>query len=211
MGQERMIEMKTGILLGVIGCSLVAGWFAYPDCAAGNHREGNPQQVPALSQTEINDLLFMREEEKLAHDVYVTLYSEWGRRVFDKISQSERRHTDAVLGLLDAYGLRDPALGFGMFSNDQLQSLYDTLAVRGAGSELAALYAGALIEEVDMEDLVPAMDRTDHTDILNVYSNLLAGSRKHLIAFVRNIEGLTGEAYVAQRLEQGEVDAILGR
>ena len=78
-------------------------------------------------------------------------------------------------------------------------------------SPLDALMVGALIEEVDMEDIVDAIERTDKADIQNVYGNLLAGSENHLRAFVRNIENLTGETYVAQWLTQEEVDAFLGR
>jgi hypothetical protein len=44
---------------------------------------------------EAASLQFMREEEKLAHDVYVTLYEQWGLRVFNNISRSEQQHTEA--------------------------------------------------------------------------------------------------------------------
>lgn len=203
--------MKKSILLGLIGCSVITGWFIQPAVAAGRKGGGKPQPTPVLSQAEIDDLLFMREEEKLAHDVYVTLYDEWSRTVFDNISQSEQSHTDAVLGLLNTYGLTDPALEFGEFANAELQTLYDTMIAAGKESVLSALMVGALIEEVDMEDIVVAMERTDESDILTVYGNLLAGSENHLNAFVRNIEGITGELYVAQYLTQGEIDAILGR
>lgn len=197
--------------MGLIGCSVITGWLIQPAVAAGKKGGGNPRPTPVLSQVEIADLLFMREEEKLAHDVYVTLYAEWGSRVFDNISESEQTHTDAVLGLLDTYGLQDPALEFGNFANHELQVLYDTLVEVGLESKLEALMVGALIEEVDMEDIVAAMERTDQSNILTVYGNLLAGSESHLNAFVRNIEGITGELYVAQYLKQEDVDAILGR
>lgn len=36
----------------------------------------------ALDANEIAGLRFMREEEKLAHDVYVALFTRWGRSVF---------------------------------------------------------------------------------------------------------------------------------
>jgi len=58
---------------------------------------------------------------------------------------------------------------------------------------------------------VLAMERTDKADILAVYGNLLAGSETHMNAFVRNIEAITGETYVAQWISQEEVDVILGR
>ena len=118
---------------------------------------------------------------------------------------------DALLGLLDKYGLEDPILGFGKFADEELQELYDDLVATGLQSKLEALMVGALIEEVDIEDIVLAMKRTNKTDILNIYGNLVAGSENHLNAFVRNIEAITGKTYIAQHISQKEVDAILGR
>lgn len=172
---------------------------------------GTPAPTPVLTLAEAEDLLFMREEEKLARDVYITLYNEYGLRVFDSISQSEQKHTDSILTLLNKYGLDDPALGFGLFADSELQELYDYLVETGMQSSLDALMVGALIEEVDMEDIVVAMSRTDKSDILNVYGNLLSGSESHLNAFVRNIEAISGEDYVAQWISQNDVDEILGR
>lgn len=204
--------MRRRTLLTLIVCGVMTGWMLDSAMAGKKSKGGgNPAPVPVLTPAEANDLLFMREEEKLARDVYITLYAEWGARVFDNISQAEQTHMDAILGLLDTYGLEDPVLGFGDFANTELQELFDTLVAGGMQFRLDALMVGALIEEVDMEDLVAAMERTHKSDILAVYGNLLAGSENHLNAFVRNIEALTGEAYVAQWLSQEEVDVILGR
>ena len=43
--------------------------------------------IPAgdLDTVELEGLLLMREEEKLARDVYLTLADQWGIRVFDKV------------------------------------------------------------------------------------------------------------------------------
>jgi hypothetical protein len=203
--------MKRNTLLVLLTGMLFAGVSLTPAYAGKGKNNRGGGTVPQLSQAEANDLAFMREEEKLARDVYITLYDEWNLRVFSNISASEQRHTDAVLGLLVKYGLPDPTVDFGHFTNPDLQALYDNLVATGLLSELDALMVGALIEEVDMEDIVVAMERTDEADILTVYGNLLAGSENHLQAFVRNIEAITGEAYVAQWLSQAEVDAILGR
>lgn len=202
--------MTRNTLFALIAGGMIAGWLINP-VIAGKGRGGGRSAVPVLTQAETGDLLFMREEEKLAHDVYVALFDEWQLPVFSNIAGSEQRHMDAVLGLINRYGLEDPALGFGVFANAELQELYDNLVASGQKTELDALMAGALIEEVDMEDIVSAMERTDKADIRNVYANLLAGSENHLRAFVSNIEALTGEAYTAQWISQEEVDEILGR
>ncbi len=203
--------MRRNVFLVLIACGVMGGWMLEPALAKKGKGGGKPAPVPVLIEAEAHDLLFMREEEKLARDVYITLYNEWNARVFNNISQAEQKHMDALLGLLDKYGLEDPVLGFGKFADEELQELFDALVATGLESKLDALMVGALIEEVDIEDLVLAMDRTKKTDILNVYGNLLAGSENHLNAFVRNIEAITGETYAAQRVSQSDVDAILGR
>lgn len=204
--------MRRNELLVLITCGIMTGLMLEPAMAGKKGKGGGkPVPTPVLTMAEANDLLFMREEEKLARDVYITLYAEWSARVFNNISQSEQQHMDAILSLLDKYGLDDPALDPGEFTNTELQELYDNLVADGLQSKLDALMVGALIEEVDMEDIVEAMERTDKSDILAVYGNLLAGSENHLNAFVRNIEAITGETYVAQWISQEEVDAILGR
>ncbi len=203
--------MRSKVLLMLVMCGVMSGWMLEPALAKRGKGGGKPAPAPLLTEAEAHDLLFMREEEKLARDVYIILYNEWNARVFDNISQAEQKHMDALLGLLDKYGLEDPILGFGKFADEELQELFDSLVAMGLESKLDALMVGALIEEVDIEDIVDAMDRTTKTDILNVYGNLVAGSENHLNAFVRNIEAITGETYVAQWISQEEVDAILGR
>ncbi len=193
-------------------CGAVLGWTPEPVIAGKGQGRGKAAPVPVLSQAAIDDLLFLREEEKLAHDVYIMLHAEWGRRVFRNISQSEQRHTAAVLKLLEKYGLDDPARKtVGQFRDPELQGLYDKLLADGLSSPLAALKVGAMIEEVDLNDIMLSMERTDQPDILQVYASLLAGSERHLNAFVRNIERMTGKTYEAQYLTQDEVDLILGR
>lgn len=164
-----------------------------------------------LSTTEKADLLFMREEEKVARDVYLTMYDTWQVTVFSNIASSEQKHMDAILSLLTKYKLSDPAAGnlIGQFTNTELQDLYTALIAMGNQSKLSALQVGALIEETDIEDIVIAIEHSDNPDIDKVYNNLMCGSRNHLRAFVGNIENLTGQSYQAQVLDQEEVDAIV--
>ncbi len=170
---------------------------------------GKPAPQPTLSVTEAENLTFMREEEKLARDVYLYLFDLWGTNVFSNIAAAEQKHMDSLKTLLDKYGLPDPILEEGGFSNDHLQELYDDLIVAGSEDLQAALEVGGLIEEVDIDDLIIAMGDTDKTDLNRVYGNLMAGSENHLRAFARLIEGLTGAGYEAQYLPQKDVDAIL--
>jgi len=166
--------------------------------------------VDGLSAIEAENLTFMREEEKLARDVYLTMYEAWGLNIFSNIAASEQTHTDAVAEMLEKYNLSDPVVDdrAGIFINQELANLYDTLLARGYLSSLDALRVGALIEEVDMVDLKRAIEETDKEDIRVLYENLLSGSRNHLRAFVGLIED-QGIIYEAQFLTQEEVDAIV--
>jgi hypothetical protein len=163
-----------------------------------------------LSDTETANLVYMREEEKLARDTYITLNGAWGLRVFSNISIAEQAHMDAMLAMLNYYGIDDPVVNdaVGSFTNATLAGLYVDLVARAAASSLEALYVGAYIEETDIRDIQLAISDTAQANIIVVYENLLAGSKNHLRAFVNHIE-MQGEDYVAQVLDQSEVDAIL--
>jgi hypothetical protein len=168
------------------------------------------QDASSLDATETENLIYMREEEKLARDVYITLYQTWSLPVFDNIAASEETHTTKVEDMLEKYRVTDPVVDetVGVFVDPHLASLYTTLVEQGSASSLAALYVGAAIEEIDMIDLQEAIDASDNADIRQLYENLMSGSRNHLRAFVGQIEDL-GIVYEAQYLTQEEVDAIV--
>lgn len=141
-----------------------------------------------LSAEEAANVLRMREEEKLARDVYQALYLRWNMRIFSNIAASEQRHFDAIGTLIDHYKLADPAqAAAGIFINADLQKLYNDLLARGNGSLTDALQAGVTIEEADIDDLKAAIANTDNRDVLSIYGNLLNGSLNHLSAFRSHI------------------------
>lgn len=141
----------------------------------------------SLDAAEYETLLYIREEEKLAHDVYQTFADLWDKQIFANIAQSEINHQDAVLKLYETYGITDTAddNAVGEFDIPELQQLYNDLVAQGSESLQAALEVGVYIEETDLIDLQEGIDETDNPDIQNVYSNLLKGSENHLSAFLR--------------------------
>lgn len=164
----------------------------------------------ALSPDEAASLVFMREEEKLARDVYAAMLSRWGIKVFANIGASEQMHMDAVQLLLTRYALPDPAATTlpGQFENTTLQGLYDTLVASGQVSLVAALQVGAEIEDLDIRDLRAIKATVDNADILLVYESLEKGSRNHLRAFHDNLLR-QGGSYTPKYLTQAEYDAIV--
>lgn len=162
-----------------------------------------------LSAEEEADILFIREEEKLARDVYAVLYEQWPLPVFANIGDAEQTHMDSVGVLIERYRLEDPVQEeAGVFTNDEIQGLYDNLTAEGAASEVAALRVGAQIEEIDLVDIMEAANRTDKQDILLVYDNLMRGSRNHLRAYVHNLE-MRGETYEPIALSREEFEEIV--
>ena len=122
------------------------------------------QTTGPLTADEIAGLLFMREEEKLARDVYLTLNEQWGMNIFNNIAASEQMHIDAVVNLLNVNNIPDPAAnnGTGEFANQELQTLYDQLIATGSQSLADALKVGGAIEEIDIMDLDKRMNSTSN-------------------------------------------------
>lgn len=170
-----------------------------------------PALLAQLDATETDYLLWMREEEKLARDTYITLYDNWGLNVFNNISKSEQKHMDAILAQLSRFGIEDPVSDdtVGAFTNETLAGYYTALVDQGKGSLIEALHVGAYIEELDIADLWEAIEATDDAILAATYENLLSGSRNHLRSFVSQISS-RGISYVAQYLSQEQVDAIVG-
>lgn len=201
----RLLGVTAMSLLALVGCADPGG----PGTGdPPGPDSGAPGTGAQLSDEERASLLFMREEEKLARDVYGALRA-YGQ-VFDNIQASEQRHFDAVGGLLVTYGLDDPAAGMapGAFTSAALQSLYDELVARGAPGQLAALGVGCTIEELDIRDLVTASDATTHADIATVYASLQLGSRNHLRSFYGQLVA-SGGSYTPVYLDQASFDAIV--
>jgi hypothetical protein len=142
-----------------------------------------------LTQSEIEGLSYMREEEKLAHDSYLTLYAKWHLPIFSNAASREVAHMSRVKDLLDRYGLADPADGkaVGEFSNADLQQQYDDLMVQGSQSSIEALKVGAAIEEADISDLQRCLETTTRTDITKVFSSLKSASYSHWRAFSKQL------------------------
>lgn len=163
-----------------------------------------------VTETDVEHLLFMLEEEKLAHDAYVYFNEKYNRRVFQNISKSEAVHQKAIMYLIKLFGVEAPETKpFGEFYNADLQALYTKLTTEAKTLE-DALKTGALIEEVDIIDLKKAISETQNENIKRVFSNLLRASGYHLKAFVRNLS-VRGIDYQPQLLSQEEFNAILGK
>jgi len=173
------------------------------------NRENSNVKTQELTAEEQEGLLYMREEEKLARDVYLTLDEYFEISIFSNIAKAEQKHMDKMKGLLDKYNLTDPVGDNprGVFENPEFEGFYDSKT----GNEVTiieAIRTGILIEELDILDIQEAIELTDKADIKNVYEILLRGSRNHLRAFVRRLESM-GIVYEATIIDQSVADDIV--
>jgi hypothetical protein len=188
-----------------------------------NAGQGNmTTSLAAINQTVINSpteplddaekarILFIREEEKLAYDVYQTMFDIYGVNVFQNIPNSELSHMEAMLTIIKKYNLVDPmeTNARGVYANPVLQSLYNQLVSQGRVSLLAAYQVGATIEELDISDLNSSLVVTNNQDVRLVYDFLNKGSRNHLRSFYKNIKNWNG-TYIPIYITQTEFDAIV--
>ena len=179
-------------------------------------REVEPAPAAEVESTELtlssqeDGILLMREEEKLARDVYLALYDMWGIRTFGNIARAEQQHMDAVAWLMQQQGMEDSVeyAEPGEFTIEKMQNLYDSLVEQGSESEIAALKVGALIEDLDIADLEHLLETAEDEITIRVWEQLLAGSEMHMRAFVGQLE-LAGETYEPQYISGERLDNIL--
>jgi|JI10StandDraft_1071094.scaffolds.fasta_scaffold07190_2 hypothetical protein len=168
-----------------------------------------PSDGPAaLSAGERATLAFVREEEKLARDVYDAL--DGNGQPFVNVQASEQRHMDQILVLLERYGLPDPAAttAIGAFVDPALQGLYTQLVGQGQAGASAAYTVGCTIEDLDLRDLDRAIAESTHADLDDTYALLAMGSRNHLRAFYGRLTA-AGGSYAPQYIDQATFDAIV--
>ena len=179
-------------------------------CTGGINTLFDQIEVTYLTAEEESELVYMREEEKLARDVYLTLADQWQLPIFSNIAGAEQRHTDSVKRVLDLYGVTDPVIDdtVGVFTNPTLAQLYTDLVGQGSASLVDALIVGATIEDLDLNDLDHMLAIADNDHVKLVGNNLAKGSRNHLRAFMRALTAQDG-TYEPQYLSQEDFDAIL--
>jgi hypothetical protein len=173
---------------------------------------GFAQQPVFLNQQEKDAVLYMREEEKLARDVYESLFTKWKVNPFGNIRQSEQTHMDRMKTLITFYKLNDPIAinndKQGVFVNTLLQKYYNELVATGSQSLTEALQAGAKIEELDIKDLEERIGQTKTANIISTYNYLQMASGNHLRAFVRRL-AMEGISYKPVILTTATFDAIV--
>lgn len=192
--------------------SLTAGVFLLAGCAAPVSSNSEPQVISpsasasaeatvtpevtsepkapvvdkgiATADATEEQLVYLIEEEKLAHDVYSAMFDLWGSKVFGNILKSEETHQSQVLSIMNTRDIDDPRSSkSGVFVNAELQSLYNELIAKGSKSAVDAYEVGVAIEELDIDDLTKMLATAKDADVIAMMENLRKGSENHLRAF----------------------------
>jgi hypothetical protein len=226
--------MKTSMKNLVIGSFIVASLFVASSCQKDNMNAENAQYASVLAvssdgttsvieanlksalittsdltDSELASLLKMKEEEKLARDVYSVLSQKWGSQVFTNIFKAEDNHLNAIVLLLTNYGSSETSIGeAGIFADAAVQTLYNDLVAKASISVEEAYKTGALIEEMDIKDLDEALATTTNENVTLIFENLLKGSRNHLRAFNLQLTNL-GVVYTPVYISQTDYSLIV--
>ena len=147
--------------------------------------------ITPLTAEETAALKFMREEEKLARDVYDQLYKKWNLVTFQNIAASEQTHFDALGTLLTRYSVADPAQGLAAGVLLESQALRPLQRVDGERDQVRpgrARSGRADRKRTDIADLESAIKGTTKIDVKRVYTNLMNASFNHLEAFETGCE-----------------------
>lgn len=202
--QKRTVAALAVALVGAGGWGATSAQ-ADPTTAPGPGRRASAPATAVVAPADATlkaNLALMRDEERMARDLYRALADTYGQDTpFARIAVSEQRHFEAVGVLLTRYGLDDPSAGkaAGVYSDSHLQGLYDRLLAQGKESLQEAYKVGVEVETVDIADLEAALTVTTAADATRVFTNLKSGSENHLAAFTAYRDGKTPEPGTMQQ------------
>jgi hypothetical protein len=180
------------------------------ECTGGIGALFDEIEFVALTDDEAAALVYLREEEKMARDVYLTLADRWQLPIFTNIAAAEQNHMDIVLKAIQISGVADPITDdtVGVFNNGELGQMFTDFVAQGELSLIDALTVGAEIEDMDLADLYTMIEDYPHDLLQLVGFNLAKGARNHLRAFVRALAA-QDVTYIPSYLDQESFDAIL--
>jgi len=163
-----------------------------------------------LTANEIEFAYAVREDEKVARDLYFAFFEKYKLKAFENISKAESNHIRAVELLLSYYEIDYPEIGeYGKFADPTRQQMYDSLLIKGE-TALEAFKVMAQLEEENIVSFGEVLEDIENDNIAIVIENLLKASENHFKAAIRQITALGGE-YTAQYMSQEQYSAIIAK
>jgi hypothetical protein len=161
-----------------------------------------------LTADEIEFIFAVREDEKIARDLYISFFGKFGLKPFENIGKAEDNHIKATEKLFDYYEIDYPALsGNGKFENAIRQKLFDSLLLK-VNTELDAFKVMAVLEESNIVEYGAVIKTVVNPNIKMVIENLAKASANHFKAAIRQITALGG-TYTPEFLTQEQYRAVI--
>jgi hypothetical protein len=195
----------------ILICGLVlTGLLSFSLSLYSETENSEKSKTKGISDVEKKHILFMREEEKLARDVYITLGKKWDIWQMKRIQKSEQRHMDALKTLIKKFNLEDPVTddAVGKFNSEHFKELYDKLVKDGSASLVKALTVGAIIEDLDIKDLDECISECQNKQVISIFKNLNRGSRNHMRAFTRALKS-NNSSYAPKYISEKQYKSII--
>jgi len=161
-----------------------------------------------LTADEIEFIYAVREDEKVARDLYFSFFGTFGLKPFENIGKAEDNHIKATEKLFDYYEIDYPALSEnGKFENAIRQKLFDSLLLKGT-PELEAFKVMAMLEESNIVEYGEVLKTIANPNIKIVIENLARASANHFKAAIRQITALGG-TYTPALMTQEQYRAVI--
>lgn len=183
-----MKTLKTYALIGTIALSMIFISCSKEEAAA-------PIQKPAtnnsqnLSSAEEDFLLSSVEKQKLHRDLYDEMAKKNQDQIFTIHAKNDALYMEMLSMKVDKYGLNNP-INYrvaGKYTNSQIQTTYDDFISKNGHDWEDLLLFAKKMEEMLIADVQQHLQTVSgHSDIVNIYSDLITESQNQLAAL--NIE-----------------------
>lgn len=162
-----------------------------------------------LTADETEFLYAIREDEKIAHDVYAAFSALYpAAKTISKIMTAESSHISAAEAVLDYYEIEYPPLSdTGIFEDADRQALYNDLITKGT-TLIKAYGTMALMEEETVYAYKSIQNQLTNSNLSLLLSQLIKASSNHLRATVRQVVKLGG-SYSPAYLSDEEYQTII--
>lgn len=156
-------------------------------------------------------VLYLLEQEKLAHDVYRSLDTMWVTDIFNRVANEEYQHVGKLSAVAAEFMINVPnhfnEYPMGQFIDTKLRRLYGELMAAANFSLEDAYRACAALEERKMYDLKVALKEPNFELENLTYKALLLGSEDNFKVFVRALNELNA-AYTPVLLSPAEYETL---
>lgn len=163
----------------------------------------------SLSADEIEFLFALREDEKMARDLYTVFAAKYSTAPqIDRIAAAENSHIAYVEAVLDYYEISYPAMtAAGLFEDAKRQAIYNELADK-SGTLLEVYATMAAVEEESVSAYKSVQSEITNENIALVITNMIKASSNHLKAAVCQII-VGGSTYTPLYLSAEEFGTIV--